>query len=498
MIFTTGLPINIQLTHTGMQMSIEIAARALDVDLLARELGNWRTSSRSGPVYQGLSDAIRLLIVDGRLPVGARLPSERALADALRVSRTTVTAAYSQLRDDGYLNARRGARSTTALPVAPGASPAAIPARVNLAHAALSAPMAVRDAYIEATHQMTPYLHDIGIDLIGVAPLREAIAERYCARGLPTDPDEVMVTTGALHAIGLILAAYVQPGERVLVEQPTYHGVLSAITATGARAVPVAMTRDGWELDAVHAAVRQLAPSLAYLIPDNQNPTGLSMATSDRKRLAQIISDTRTRTIVDETMTDVWLDEPVPAPAAAAMATRRDLVLTVGSMSKSFWGGLRIGWIRAERGTLATIAAVRPSVDMGTPILEQLVAAILLDHADDVLPERREILRTRRALLTSLLSQHLPDFQPGPGCGGMALWVQLPSPMSSALSAVASRLRLDLPPGPRFGVDGTLERFVRIPYTLPEDQLAEAVELLARAWRTVTGATAPEPGAVVV
>ncbi len=109
-------------------MTIEMAARALDVDLLARELGNWRTSSRSGPAYQGLADGIRMLIIDGRLPVGARLPSERALADALRVSRTTVTAAYTQLRDDGYLNARRGARSTTALPVAPGVAPAAIPA----------------------------------------------------------------------------------------------------------------------------------------------------------------------------------------------------------------------------------------------------------------------------------------------------------------------------------------------------------------------------------
>ncbi|MGB3353813.1 MAG: winged helix-turn-helix domain-containing protein, partial [Mycobacterium sp.] len=97
-------------------MTETMAARSLDVDLLARELGNWRTSSRSGPAYHGLADAVRLLIVDGRLPVGARLPSERALAEVLHVSRTTVTAAYTQLRDDGYLNARRGARSTTALP----------------------------------------------------------------------------------------------------------------------------------------------------------------------------------------------------------------------------------------------------------------------------------------------------------------------------------------------------------------------------------------------
>jgi DNA-binding transcriptional MocR family regulator len=480
-------------------MTIEMGARALDVDLLARELGNWRTSSRSGPAYQGLADGIRMLIIDGRLPVGARLPSERALADALRVSRTTVTAAYTQLGEDGYLNARRGARSTTALPVAPAPSPVAVTAgRVNLAHAALSAPPAVHDAFIEATRQMGPYLHDIGIDLIGLAPLREAIAQRYCARGLPTAPDEVMVTTGALHAICLIMAAYIQPGDRVLVEQPTYHGVLSAITAAGARPVPVAMAPDGWELDAVHSAIRQLSPNLAYLIPDNQNPTGLTMPAEDRKQLAHIISDTRTRTIIDETMTDVWLDEPVPAPVAAAITSRRDLVLTVGSMSKSFWGGLRIGWIRAERGTLATIAAVRPSIDMGTPIVEQLAAARLLDNPDEVLPQRREILEARRALLVSLLSRHIPDFQPGPGRGGMALWVQLPSPMSSALSAAASRLGLDLPSGPRFGVDGSLERFIRIPYTLPEDKLVEAVELLASAWRAVTGTTAPEPGAVVV
>jgi DNA-binding transcriptional MocR family regulator len=480
-------------------MTMEMLPRALDVDLLARELGNWRTSSRSGPAYQGLADGIRMLIVDGRLPVGARLPSERALADALRVSRTTVTAAYTQLRDDGYLNARRGARSTTALPVATTATPTAPPATVNLAAAALSAPAgAMLEAFTEAVQQVTPFLHSTGHELTGVAMLRAAIAERYCARGLPTEPDEVMVTTGAVQAINLVLAAYTQPGDRVLVEQPTYHGALSAAATAGARPVPVAMTPHGWDLDAVHTAIRQLAPSLAYFVPDNQNPTGLTMPEPERKRLAHIISETRTRTIIDETMTDVWLDEPVPPPTAAAMTARRDLILTIGSTSKSFWGGLRIGWIRAERNTLATIAALRPAIDMGTAIVEQLAAARLLGMAEDVLPERREILRVRRALLLTLLHEHLPDWRPVSGSGGMALWVRLPAPMSSALSAAASRMGLEIPPGPRFGVDGTLERFIRVPYTLPDDQLTEAIELLARAWRSVTGATTPEPHAMVV
>ena len=482
-----------------MQMTIDLPARALDVDLLARELGNWRTSSRSGPAYHGLADAIRLLIVDGRLPVGARLPSERAMADTLRVSRTTVTAAYAQLRDDGYLNARRGARSTTALPLAPATRTEATPPTMSLAAAALSAPAAaVSEAFVDATHDVTPYLHEPGHELVGVAALRQAIAERYCERGLPTEPDDVLVTTGALHAIGLILTTYVQPGDRVLVEQPTYHGALSAITTAGARPVPVAMTEDGWELDALQAAVHQLSPSLAYLIPDNQNPTGLTMPARDRKRLAGIIAETRTRTIIDETILDMWLDEPVPAPMAAAMTTRRDLVLTVGSMSKSFWGGLRVGWIRAERATIATIAALRPSIDMGTPVLEQFAAARLLAQRDELLPERREILRTRRAVLLSLLHRHLPDWQPGRGVGGMSLWVRLPAPMSTALAAAASRLGLDLPAGPRFGVDGTLERFVRVPYALPEEQLSAAIELLARAWHGVTGSIAPEPTTLVV
>jgi DNA-binding transcriptional MocR family regulator len=481
-------------------MMDELAGRRLDVDLLTRELGHWRTSSASGPAYQGLADGLRMLIVDGRLPVGAQLPSERALADALRVSRTTVTAAYTQMRDDGYLNGRRGARSTTALPITP--SPVAATtgsASVNLAAATLAAPVsAVSQAFAESAEQVTPYLHDIGIELTGVLPLRAAIAERYCARGLPTEPDEIMVTTGALHAIGLILATYTQPGDRVLVEQPTYHGALAAMATRGIRPVPVGLTHDGWELDAVDAAVRQLSPSLAYLVPDNHNPTGMTLPLTGRKRLAQIVAETRTRTIIDETITDIWLDEPVPAPFAAAMTTRRDLVLTVGSMSKSYWGGLRIGWIRAERSTLTTVAALRPAIDMGTAIVEQLAAARLLGVADELLPDRRDLLRARRALLLELLDEHLPDWRPNPGKGGMSLWVRLPAPMSSALSAAASRMGLEIPPGPRFGVDGTLERFIRVPYTLPDEQLTGAIALLARAWRSVTGSAGSESHAVVI
>lgn len=466
---------------------------------MARELGNWRTSSASGPAYAGLADAIRLLIVDGRVPVGSRLPSERVLADALRVSRTTVTAAFTQLREDGYLQARRGARSTAALPPRPAlAAEPPSAASVSLAAAAMSAPSAaVLEAFAAATRDITPYLSENGLDPTGVCALRTAVAQRYSERGLPTEPGQIMITSGAQQAIALILATFTEPGDRVLVEQPTYHGALSAISTARARAVPVSLTEDGWELDAVQAAVRQLAPSLAYLIPDNHNPTGFTMPQEERIRLGHIISDTRTRTVVDESIMDMWIDEAPPAPLAAAVP-RRDLVLTIGSMSKSFWGGLRVGWIRAEPHTLATIAAIRPSMDLGTSILEQLTAARLLEQREEVLAERRGLLRARRTHLLGLLERRLPEWRPGPGPNGISLWVKLPAPMSTALSASASRLGLDLPAGPRFGVDGTLERFVRVPYALPEAQLDEAVELMARAWGSITGAPESESHALVV
>ena len=108
---------------------------------------------------------------------------------------------------------------------------------------------------------MTPYLHDRSvIELNGVNSLRVAIAASYCARGLPTEPDEIMVTTGALHAIGLILTTFIQPGEQVLVEQPTYHGALSAMVTHRIRPVPWP-DHEGWELDAIESRCGSWSPA---------------------------------------------------------------------------------------------------------------------------------------------------------------------------------------------------------------------------------------------
>jgi DNA-binding transcriptional MocR family regulator len=163
----------------------------------------------------------------------------------------------------------------------------------------------------------------------------------------------------------------------------------------------------------------------------------------------------------------------------AAADGRPSHTISIGSLSKSVWGGLRIGWVRAEFTLVRRLAAERAKVDMASPILEQLLAKQVLDHLDDIVGERRSLIRTRRAALLDALARRLPEWRYRTPPGGLFLWAELPQAVSTSLAVGAREHGLALNPGPRFGAAGLLERFVRIPYSLPPDQLERAVSILA-------------------
>src|SRR5262245_44585635 len=176
---------------------------------LARTLGDgWR---RPRGEAQGLADAIRALVVDGRLAVRTRVPSERALAPELGLSRGTVSRAYDRLREDGYLVSARGAGSWLTLP---GGSAAAAPSNLFFEHdrgldlsiAALPAPEPMlTQAAAGAAHELTRHAPGFGFVAAGITPLREAVADRYTERGAPTSPDQILITNGAQQALHLLL-----------------------------------------------------------------------------------------------------------------------------------------------------------------------------------------------------------------------------------------------------------------------------------------------------
>jgi len=466
--------------------------RRIGASRLVALIGAWR---RDGAAYGALADALRASILSGAVPLRTTLPGERELADALDVSRTTTAAAYDVLRTEGYLVSRRGSGTVTTLPTPAPARPATpnMPGDdvLDLSIAAPPAPTRLHAAYLDALDALPRHLTTTGYTTLGTPELRAAVAERYTRRGTPTTPDQVLVTSGAQHAIHLLVTAHCGPGDRVVVEHPTYPRAIDAARAAGARPVPVPVHPDGLDLDLLESTVRQVAPRVAYLIPDHHNPTGTSLSTHARDRVRSLSRKTRTLVVADEAMTDLTLDGPAPEPITGD-GRSADAVVAVGSMSKSFWGGLRIGWVRADAELVARLGAQRSHVDLGTPVLEQLVAARLLADGADALDERRAYLRERRAVLTTLLADRLPEWHVTVPHGGLALWVDLGAPVSSALVALCARLGLRLAAGPAFGVDGSFEQHLRLPFTADGDALERAVTVLADAWAAV-GASAPLP-----
>ncbi|MFD4643099.1 PLP-dependent aminotransferase family protein [Lentzea sp. NPDC058436] len=440
---------------------------------LARLLGEWR---RGGPrqCVVDLVSALKLLVADGRLPVGTRLPSERELTDALPVSRTTITAALDLLRAEGVVESRRGAGSWINGPVGSGGGITGVDdTLIDLSRAAPPALPSVRLAMDVAMSQMPEHLASHGYDERGLPVLRQRIADRYTARGLPTSPDQIVVTSGAQHAWALVLRLFVGPGDRVLVEQPSYPNALEAVRAAFGIPVPVPMLSDGWDLDGFEAALRQAGPRLAYLIPDFQNPTGLRMSSESRESLAAVLRKARTPLVVDETLVELALDDsPEPLPMAAFGG---DSVVTLGSASKSHWGGLRIGWIRASAEIVHRLLSTRAAIDLGTPVFEQLVLAALLESPESVLRQRRAEALEQRDVAVAALREHCPQWSFSVPAGGLGVWCALDGPVSTRIAVVAQNHGLRLVPGPRFAVHGGCEQMLRVPYTQSPEVLREAI-----------------------
>ncbi len=456
------------------------SARSVSARILSTQLGPWRDA---GPAYGALADRIRLLIIDGRLPVDTRLPAERELAEHLELSRTTVTAAYRQLRELGFLHSVRGSGSITRLSSSPGMPSApGDGGYLDLSKASMPALPWLTEASRRAVDELPRHLGDSGYDPVGIPELRAAIADRYAARGLPTRPEQIMVTIGAQHAIALLSRALLGRGDRALIEQPTYPHAYEALRAAGARLVPVSVLSDaaerGLETAGFEQAIRQSNPAMAYLMPDFHNPTGRSLDAAARERVLAAAATQGTVVVADETTAELNIDRvdnPLP------MAAYGDAVL-VGSVGKTVWGGLRIGWIRAERPLIRKLIGLRAPGDLGTPILEQLITTELLPEMPRILELRSEQLRAGRDHLERLLAERFPQWSVPHVHGGLATWVNLGAPASSQLALAARNHGLLVAAGPRFGIDGAFERFLRLPISYSAEETTRAVDALALAW----------------
>lgn len=496
---------------------------ATDAGWLAAQLP--LAGSGDQPLYLALARALGEAIEEGVLPVGAALPAERALAAELAVSRSTVSSAYDWLRATGLVEsrtrsgtrvapgvARRGSLTDARLERAGGRQ---IYARlVGGTEAVIPMTLAVRPGDASVRRALEEVLsHDLDALLAqgahqpgGLPRLRERIAERFAAAGAPTTADQVLVTTGAQQALTLVTQCLLRPGSAVLVERPSWPGCFDLFEAAGAAVHGVPMDEAGVLPDHLDRALREHRPALVFVTPTFHNPTGVMMSRLRRERVVDLCARHGVPLVEDNAYSTRLPGRAAPPPPLAALATRGAEVISVDSLSKSSWAGLRVGWVRASRQTVDRLARHKTLADLGTPVIDQAVALRLLggpdhdsghasDHDSDHAVERRAAeAGASLAHLQRELRRRLPGWRWTEPAGGSTLWVQAPGVDTRVLAQVALRHGVEVVPGRVMDPTGAHDDHLRLPFTHEPALLTEAVRRLAEAAAYLAERSSPPSG----
>ncbi|HLI31192.1 MAG TPA: PLP-dependent aminotransferase family protein [Solirubrobacteraceae bacterium] len=382
--------------------------------------------SRSRPLRAQLESGLREAIREGRLAPGARMPSSRALAADLGLSRSLVVQAYEQLLAEGYLTARRGAGTFVAhalrqrLDEPRAAAPAAprydfFPGAPDLAAFPRARWLrALRDVLRTAPPSIFAYP-----DVRGLPELRFALADYLRrARAVIASGESVMVSSGATQALALLARALVQLGHReIAVEDPCLPAHRALFAAAGLRVVGVAVDEQGAQVEKLSAPVLLCAPA-------HQLPTGVVL--SPRRRGA-LLAWVRQGGLLIEDDYDAELRYD-RRPLAALQGLAPDRVIYVGSASKTLSPALRIGWVVLPEQLRAPFIQARLVDDLGSAALPQLALAHLLEHAeyDRHLRALRRRYRLRRAALADAVARHLSGCSLSGADAGLHALLHLP------------------------------------------------------------------------
>lgn len=482
----------------------------MNVDMLVPIIGDWNGNGR--PLNESLADAIAAAVKRGELEPGIVLPAERMLARSLNVSRGTVVAAYQRLRDQGLASTRHGS-GTTVDGDFQTSRDAKVAVAVNLLQRDEGDVLLFRSAdwtedegereraggqgsfaglspesFTSAMTSLSSLSTTPGYYPTGLPALREAIAARFEQIGLPTTPEQILVTNGAHQAVALLVELLVTPGAPVVVEQLTYPGALDTLRFAGATLHAAPMTATGVDVPALERAVARHRPVMTYVVPGVHNPTGVLLPRLARRRIAEMMSDADTVLVEDLSLAETQLDgDVVPPIASYADRDAAPRIVSIGSLSKLSWSGLRIGWIRAPVQLIGRLTRHKLLADLGTSVPSQVLAAQLLEHAGELRQRRIAGIRERLDVLTTELARHIPSWTWTRPAGGLCLWVRIGGDSSTRFAPIALRHGIAIAPGTVSAADGGAVDHIRLPLGHPPEVLREAVRRLAAAWRNDNG-----------
>ena len=472
---------------------------------------DWKPDkSGAEPVYRQIVAFVLDKVSSGEWPVGTRLPPQRQLAEQFGVNRSTVTTAIEELTSYGMLAGGHGAGTqvisntwSLLLPPAPDwdryvssgffrANSETIqtinrlefePGILRLGTGELDPRLFPREIWADVLGRLSSAVTSLGyLEPLGLPQLREAIAARMAALGIRTTPSCILITSGSLQALHLISACLLQSGSTVFVEAPSYLKSLQIFQSAGMRLSGVPMGPEGmcFEEIGAHASLKkQRIPSIVYTIPTNHNPTGITMTGSRRRALMEFCEVNRLPIIEDGAYQELCFQGPGWEPLKAL--DRNGMVLYLGSVSKSFAPGLRIGWVVAPEPIVQRLGDVKMQMDYGGSSVSQWILTELFTSGmyDEYLDTLRPELLRRRDHALAVLDRHYWDIATwNVPQGGFYIWLTLREDVRvDRVFQEAIRAKILLNPGDIYDFQGNHALRLSYSYTTCEEFETAAVEL---------------------
>ncbi len=326
----------------------------------------------------------------------------------------------------------------------------------------------------------------------GPEPLRQAIAERSSGiEGIPVGIEQVIVTSGSAHAIGVACETLIDPGDTILVESPNFPGSMRTFRTFGAEQVAIPMDEDGLRVDLAAEALDRIESEgkrakFLYCIPTHQNPAGCTLALDRREKLVELARQHKMLLLEDDAYGELWFED-APPPSLFALS-KGEYALKVSSFSKIIATGLRMGWTMGPAAIISRMASVR--YDMGTSPFQGRVIAEMIRNGDldRHIDNLRSIYRRKLDRVEAALRDYCLDY-----CtytvplGGFFLWLELRPGMSSRDVQVAANERgVIVGQGPQFFADGAATNHLRLAFSyVGMEDIEEGVHRLGEAMAEV-------------
>jgi len=484
--------------------------------------------SSDEPIYRQLVRSIQAMIHSGSLPEGFRLPPERRLAAALDINRSTVLNAYRELKALGLVDAHVGRGTAVLRPPAAPAPPGAV-ANVPWRQLFRGGAAGSRDPILADLLAMTerrdlisfsiglPAPELLPLDLVkrladevlrdsgppsllhcpteGHTPLRNTLARWLASRGIHAETSEVLVVSGSQQGLDLLARTFVDPGDAVVVEEPSYIGALQTFRSAQARLIGIPVDAHGMRTDILASVLDHHRPKFIYTLPTFQNPSGAVMSLERRRHLLELAARWQIPVVEDDPYSELrYQGDPLPSLKAL---DENNLVIYLSTFSKVFLPGLRIGYMVAPPVVLRQLVLAKQGADLhsntfGQYLLDRFVRdghfAAHIDHLKDAYRRRRDLMAAALSGESGLsLNVRVP-------AGGFYIWCGIPDGIEqSALMANAVARGVTFLPGRACFAADPPENAIRINFThCAETDIDVGIERLFEAVRE-TAATAPRP-----